>query len=193
MVPGSARAWEIWCRFARDTRAIVMVELALLSPLLMLIGIGGAEIAHWILLEQKLSRTAAEVVDLFSQESTITASQGDDYLIASAYTMSPFTLGSSDILFVSSIVDTGGTLSVGWQLSTGSLSSSSKFGAKGSTVAPSNVAVTLASGQSIVAAELFYNYVPLFYTGLYHPSTPIYRTAYFRPRLSASVTCSSGC
>lgn len=187
------RVWTALRDFAGDTAAIVAVELALLSPLLMLIGVGGTEIARWVLLEQKLSRTVGEVVDLFTQQTTIIASQGKDFLIASAYTMSPFTIGTSGILLVSSISNTSGTLGVDWQLSSGSLASVSKFGTKGSTVTASKVGVTLASGESVVAAELFYNYVPLFYTGLYHPSTPIYRTAYFRPRLSSKVTCSSGC
>lgn len=52
--------------FLRDSRASILVEFAIIAPILIMMLLGGVELGRFILLDQKLDRTAMTVADLIA-------------------------------------------------------------------------------------------------------------------------------
>ena len=173
-----------------NSRGGVMIEFAFAMPLLITLLLGGVELGRYALLHQKLDRTAMTVSDLVARVTSVTPSDLDTVLNAADLVMSPFDLGDNGVVIISSVKDdSGGTPTVIWQRKgAGNLSVTSELGVKdGNAALPDNGLVD--TTQAIVVGETYYHYSPWFITMI--PSTTIRHVAYFRPRLSNEVTCSS--
>ena len=82
---GLARSWRA---LGRDRRGSVLTEAAVILPFLVLLLLGGYDIARLALLQQKLSRTAIAVADMVSQGETISEPEVDGIMSATT-TMLP--------------------------------------------------------------------------------------------------------
>jgi Flp pilus assembly protein TadG len=172
-----------------NTRGGVMIEFAFAMPLLITLLLGGVELGRYVLLHQKLDRTAMTVSDLVARVTSVTPADLDTVLNAADLVMAPFEFSDKGVVVISAVkkVTAGGSPKVIWQRSgAGSLSVTSQVGvADGDAVIPDPALVTDIDG--IVVGETYYEYTPWFITMI--PSTTIRHVAYFRPRLSNEVTC----
>jgi Flp pilus assembly protein TadG len=166
----------------RDAAGAVFIELAFILPLLITILTGGAEIARYVILNQRLERVAATMADLVAQsEDTLTAGQVDALFDAIGEVAKPFPLMDDGRVILSSVTGQQAGPYVNWQRTTGALTSAaSKIGApSGNATLPSGF--TLVADDTAIIAEVYFDYSPLIFAGVMDPRR-LYHTALFRPR-----------
>ncbi len=181
-----------WRCFAAERSGTVLVEVALLMPLLTLIFLSGVEISRYALLQQKMSRTAVSMSDLIAQtDSTISLTQVANLYQAADFVMRPFDMAGTGVLIISSVAQAGGNPTVSWQcVGNGGISAVSDLGVAGSSATlPPNF--TMRDGESAIFAELVYDYVPFVAPDLIG-STTLRHNAVFRPRFGALSSLAPG-
>lgn len=182
---GLRRAWQA-LRGGIDGN--VAVEFALCAPVLLLLMLGSAEMARFIILHQKLDRVATTISDLVARAETVTESDLDDIFTAAGQVAEPFDLANLGVVIVSSVTNSDGSGPViAWQRSGGgSYSGSSQLGAEGDTpVLPANFEVR--EGESAIISEAYYDFAPFLSELIVEPQV-IYRSAHHRPRLGTLQT-----
>jgi Flp pilus assembly protein TadG len=150
--------------FVRDERGFAASEFALWLPALLLIILGCFEATRFILIHQKLDRAATQVADLVGQSEGITTGQLNAIYDAAIEQMKPYDLDAQGMVIVSSVYRPSGEPDpkVAWQRTHGATIGSSTIGAEGDTATlPSNF--SLDDSEDVVAAEVLYQYEPVFF------------------------------
>ncbi len=153
--------------FIRDERGFAASEFALWLPVLLLIVLGCFEATRYILIHQKLDRAASQAADLVGQSEGMTTAQLTVIYDAAIEQMKPYDLNTQGRIIVSSVVRPTGQPNprVAWQRSHGPAIGSSAIGAEGALATlPSNF--SLSESEDVVAAEVFYQYQPIFFGAL---------------------------
>lgn len=177
------------CRLPlRNNRGGVMIEFGFAMPLLILLMLGGVELGRYVLLHQKLDRTAMTVSDLVARVTSVSVDEIDTIFTAADLVMAPFDLSDRGLVIISSVEEDSGTPKVKWQRSgAGTLTVTSEIGAQGANATLSDASL-VTSGEGVIIGETYFEYSPWFINLI--PSTTIRHVAIFRPRLSGTVTCS---
>lgn len=176
--------------FLRSTTGTSVVELAFALPVLLILILSGVEITRYVLLNQKIERTAMTVADLVSQAEILSAAALDDLFTAGEFVMEPFDVQVSGRIVVSSLEGGTGGAKVDWQDSTGGGGGGSMFGTSGGAAAlPSGFSID--DGETVIAAEVFFDYTPMFdATGIIKSlvgATQVHNYAIFKPRFTTRV------
>jgi Flp pilus assembly protein TadG len=178
-------------RLSSDVRGGLIAEFAAAMPVLVILLLGGVEVSRFALLNQKMDRLATAMGDLVAQAETLSETELSQLFLASRHVASPFDIQERGAVIVSSMsipppVQVGDPPSppkITWQRKTGGLLATSQIGAQGAGPAlPTGLA--LAEKQTIIAAEVYYDFKPLL-IGALVPAQQIYHRAFFRPRLGA--------
>jgi hypothetical protein len=171
-------------RLGRDQRGNFLVELAFAMPLVAGLLLTGVEFTRYMLINQKLERTSATIADLVSQSQGMSEAEMASLFNATDMIMEPFNLDADGSLVVSSISATGSAPArINWQRARGGGSGGSEFGTEGNP-AELPTGLVVRDGESLIAAEAFYDYEPLIFQSILESKT-LYRWAVFRPRFSA--------
>ncbi|CAN0488428.1 unnamed protein product, partial [Laminaria digitata] len=145
--------------------------------------LGGIEVSRYVLLHQKLDRVASSIADLVSQAENISVADLQNIFDAAQFVAKPFDLPVDGTVVVSSISNPfgGQGTRINWQQAgAGNIPATSQFGIPGGSVTlPTGF--TVADGQTIIVAEVFYDYVP-WILGNITGAQQIYHRALFRPR-----------
>jgi len=185
------RSWLKWLRrgLIEDRRGGVMIEFAFIMPLLVLVMLAGVDLVRFAMLQQKLTRAATTSADLVAQYQTMSATQLDQLLLAIEHVIEPFPLGTSGQVIVSSIsrVTDPDPVLVDWQrFGPGGITVTSNFGvAAGNATLPAGFTVN--GGESVIVAEVFYDFEPLMFSSLV-PARRVEHLAMFRPRFGTLST-----
>lgn len=184
-----------WAAFRRDIRGSLFIEAGIVIPVLVIMTLGGVEIARYALLQQKLDRLAMTTSDMVSQSETISIPELDAILTASSSIMKPFAFGSDGVVIISSVSATGALPpKVDWQRSGGGTMTGmvSQLGvANQNATLPAGFLVK--STENAIFAETYYQFTPMFLSSLISPGL-IYHRAVFRPRQSPLTTlCVTPC
>lgn len=171
-------------RFGRNDRGNFLIELAFAMPVMAGLLLTGVEFTRYLLINQKLERTSATIADLVSQSHGMSEAEMASLFSATDMIMEPFNLSADGSLVVSSIGATGSSPArINWQRAYGGGSGGSEFGPQGAVAnLPSGLEVR--DGETMVAAEAFYDYEPVIFQEILEART-LYRWAVFRPRFSA--------
>ena len=151
--------------FRSDRRGAVLVELAFAVPVAIIIIIGCFDTARLVLLHQKVDRASAAMADLVAQPQVFNPDGDLDSLYAAATRLvEPFDLATNGLVIISEVQgqpnDTG---IIAWQRSgAGGYSGSSNIGSEGGTATLPSTFTTIREGETLVVAEVFYDYEPLF-------------------------------
>jgi TadE-like protein len=170
----------------------VAVEFALTAPVLVLLMLGSAEMARFVILHQKMDRVATTISDLVSRAETISESQLDDIFEAIGEVATPFDIANLGLVIVSSVTNPDGDGAVvTWQRSGGgSYSASSHLGAEGDeAVLPAGFEVR--EGETAIISEVYFDFTPFLSDLIVEPQV-IYRNAHHRPRLGTLETVDPG-
>lgn len=166
----------------RDRRGAVAVEFAMMMPVLIAMLLAIVEIGRYAILYQKIDRVASTMGDLVAQAQTISTTDINNLMVAVPNIMTPFALDTNGKVIVSSVGIVSGTAKVNWQRSGGgTYAGTSKIGTQGNA-ATLPVGLTVVAGESVIIAEVYYNFTPFIY-GAVAPAKIIYRPAYYRPRI----------
>jgi Flp pilus assembly protein TadG len=173
-----------------DSRGSFIAEFAAAMPVLILLLLGGVEVSRFALLNQKMDRLATAMGDLVAQAETLSQSDLNQLFLAASHVASPFDIQGKGAVIISSmsIPDAVGQDRITWQRRTGSLSDASQIGAQGTKPALPGT-LTLTPNQTIIAAEVYYDFKPLLISA-FMPAHKVYHRAFFRPRLGALATLS---
>lgn len=186
---GVRRFWTV-CGCGVDGN--VAVEFALCVPVLLLLMLGSAEMARYIILHQKMDRVATTISDLVARAETVSESDLDDIFTAAGQVAEPFDLTNLGIVIVSSVTNSDGNGPViAWQRSGGgSYSASSHLGAEGDTPElPPDFVVR--QGETAIISEVYYDFTP-FLSELIVAPQEVYRNAHHRPRLGTLEEVEAG-
>lgn len=167
-----------------DRRGALIVEFVFVLPILVTLAAGGFEVVRLAIIHQKMDRTAMSAADLTSRVQSISEDMITDVFEAARATMEPYEIGTEGTVIVTNIsVDGANPAQVNWQRRTaGGPSEVSKFGEEGDDAAlPAGF--TLEDGESVIIAEVFFDYEPLMFAEFAAGNT-LYHRAFFRPRLS---------
>jgi Flp pilus assembly protein TadG len=124
-------------RFLRRGNGGVLVETAMIMPILVMLLLGGFEVGRYFLLGQKLQRAAMTAADLASRTESMTTGDVDDLFAAAREVARPFALDADARVIVTSIVrpQDGSDPVVAWQRSAGAAAWTSAVGAEGEVAA----------------------------------------------------------
>jgi Flp pilus assembly protein TadG len=143
------------CRLAPDESGMAATEFALIAPVMIALYFGVTELADGLLANTKTASMAATAGDLAAQNDKLCNSEMNDIFAAVNAIMFPYpaTTATSRIV-ISSLVDNGsGGVNVAW-----SDASTGVARTVGSTVSIPTGLVVSGSGDSVILAEVTYNY-----------------------------------
>ena len=171
-------------RFACERRGTLAVELAFAVPVIFALIVSGVEVTRYVLLHQKLERTAATMADLTAQAEVLSEAGLGSLFLAAGNVMTPYDLAADGRLVMSSIYrDVGGNAEIVWQRGYGGGSGASHFGVEGATATlPETLVVR--EGENVIVAEVFYGFEPML-AGSVLDTDDLYNFAAFRPRFGS--------
>lgn len=177
---------------ARDERGVSAVEFALILPLLVLFSVGTIDVSRLILLTQKLQSAAFTLADLTARIDAGKSGTLGNVFLAIDQVVKPFDFEGQGNSIVTSIASPAAddTPTVAWQCT-----GPGDYAARSAIGEPTHSAslpagLDIGKGETIVAAEVYFDFRPLFGIGVL-PAQVIRRVAYFKPRLGelASLAC----
>jgi Flp pilus assembly protein TadG len=191
-----------WRRFVASEQGVTAIEFALVLPVVLLILLGCFEVPRFVLIYQKIARTSSGVADLVAQaDDPLTKRQMADIYTAGKIMMQPNDVIANGRIYVSSINHPSGqSVTITWQTNNGGLPGNSSLGSRigneGSTAPAIPAALVPATGEEVLAAEVFFNYQPIFSTLIYQGSQ-LYMVSYTRPRnknlmIKPPAACAAG-
>jgi Flp pilus assembly protein TadG len=172
-------------RFSKDKCGVSAVEFALLSPLMIGLYLGGAELSQGIAIDRKVTLTAGAMANLSAQATTISSSDMTDILTASSKIMSPYSTSTLQITLSCLVIDNNSAVKVKWSATQGGTARS----AGSSVTIPANLAV---ANTQLLFSEVSYSYTPAVghvITG----SLTLSDTMYMSPRISAPAYNGTAC
>jgi Flp pilus assembly protein TadG len=194
MNPGSALLRRLWRVFRRDRRGNVVVEAALILPLMAIAIVASVDVARYLQMSARADRIAGSVADLVSRADVIRDRRLVDHLSRSTdlgvyFRMAgemaqPEDLNAGGVV-ISSITGAAGRPVVNWMRSDG---------AQATTSATRLQAIpALPTGMPFVVAEVFLPFRPVILDrtallGTIGFDRVIYRRALFRPRAATLTT-----
>lgn len=181
-----------WRAIAGDRRGAVMLEFAVACPVFVVLLIGGVDLSRLIILNQKLDRVASGMGDLVAQADEMTQSQMSQLFDATSHVASPFDFARGGSVIITSISVIAGAPRINWQSKGGgSLNSTSRLGTGANAVVTLPAGLSVTGTDTLVAAEVFFDFEPLFGLGLV-PGAQLYHRSFFRPRVGSLKTLAGG-
>ncbi len=167
-------------------RGVVAVEMALVAPVLIALLLGTLDLGWRILASYKLERAVAALADLSARSRDLSADDIGDIFEAVMPIAAPFELGGATVILSGVRDDTGNRPIVVWQQRNGPADGDeSRIGGEGD-VADLGDTLDLEAGESVIVAELFFDFQPLVGFLLRQPQELYFRWI-ARPR-SGTVT-----
>lgn len=171
--------------FVRDQRGVAALEMAIALPFLLTMFLGVIEIANFVLASERADKMAYSIADLVTQNKAVTINDLNTIMDASAQIMQPFPFGSRGHVIITSVYkNPGQEPEVTWQYEGGGTlkDQHSNFGSTGFT-SPLPTGFTMNDKDTVIIAEVFYQY-PAFITDMLNSdNTVIYKYAFYKPRL----------
>lgn len=177
------RALRLFARLLHERRGAALVELAVGISVLVPMVMATAELARFVMIQQKLERLSMTVGDLNARGDVLTPAQVTSLFDAVPHIMEPFAFQPSGRVIVSQVTTVGSVYpQIAWQQSGGgSLSVASTLGTAGQT-ATLPQGFTMASDENVIMTEVWYDFEPFLFDGLLRPQRIRMQSTY-RPRM----------
>ncbi|MBT0668555.1 pilus assembly protein [Novosphingobium profundi] len=196
----------------RARSGLAMLEFALVLPVILLVGLYGAELTNMAVVRMMVSQIALSTADNASRMEqtdnsgtapTVTETDIESVLTGAVLEGSAISLADNGRVILSSLEVKDGTTStqiIHWQRCTGSLALDSQYGLQGETVTSMGSganAVTADANDAVMFVEVYYRYTGLFGSTFVAPFT-LHREGAFlirddRDLDSLSGTKTTGC
>lgn len=172
-------------RFRHNEDGSILTEIAISIPVYVIILTGVVEVGNYLLTHLKLQHTVVSVSDLITRDEDISEGVITDIFESVPHIMAPFDDNGRTLAVITAISQTEDEpASIYWQRSGGgTLSAASEIGVEGEQLDALPGGLTLRDDETILAAEIFYSYEPLFFDMV--ETQTIRKTSYFRPRIGA--------
>ena len=173
-------------RFRRNQQGIAAMEFAMVAPILMVLFLGGTEFSRYLIIHQKVEKTATTIADIVAQSDSLTQAQLNQIFLAASEIMQPLSFNTEGVVIVSSVRQQGSAASpnVAWQrIGGGDLTRTSQIGTQG-FAATLPAGFTLNDKENVIVAEVYYVYSPLFGEKMV-ATGDVYKRSVYKPRLGA--------
>jgi Flp pilus assembly protein TadG len=190
---GKSKASRLYVKLGRRVagagageRGAVLVEAAIVFPVLILIFVGMVEFSQAFTARRRVQAVAAAAADLVSQNAAVTTADLNDIASAGSQLMTPFSSAGLALTITSVGQDAQNNIVTLWNCSWSSISASPSCAAGGAyTALPPGLIVS--PTDSIIVGQTSYAYTPIFAQFLQGGVT-FTGASYFKPRVSQSVT-----
>jgi hypothetical protein len=175
-------------RQCRDTRGTAAIEFAIILPTIFIMFMGVVEISNFIILNQRTEKVAHAIADLISQSETITTREMDTILNATEEMMEPFPFGANGHVIITSVHrNPEESPEVAWRYEGGGTLQNvhSDFGGAPGQLSPLPDGFVLNERETVIIAEVYYNYEPFLTSMFSSGSNQLYKYAFYKPRLGA--------
>lgn len=176
-------------RLLRKQDGLAYLEFAISLPFLLALLLGSIEVTRYILIAQKVEKTAVTISDVVAQSEDISTSELDSIIYAAAQVMQPYTFNTNGYVIITSVTQNGSPSisnppTIKWRYEGG-----------GTWVQPSNIGsgvgatanlpgnLSLNNKDNIIITEVFYNYAPIIVSNTVISGGSIYKVGVFKPRL----------
>lgn len=177
-------------RFARRETGVAAVEFALIVPIMLSVYLGCSEAAALLTADRKVQSVAGAVGDLVARSNkTITQGQLEDYFRAATSIMNPYDpTGLVQTVTAVSVSDER-EATVLWSVryENGVLSTEVADNLEGDPYTLPDEMIDIATGQTVIAAETDYNYLPLLGI-VFKNALDLHRSALFMPRFGGTIS-----
>jgi len=175
-------------RLMRDRSALAIVEFAAAMPFILVTMLSATELTNFTIVRMRVGQTALQIADNASRmgkvsltgNPQVTETDINDLLTGADMQAQNLNLYTRGRVIVSSLEptanpNTAGTFKIRWQRCRGLKSSTSSWGVQGATnlngMGPTGQVVTTPDDTGVMFVEVFYDYQPLFTSGLVpHPT-----------------------
>jgi Flp pilus assembly protein TadG len=177
-------ATRLFVGLSRCAKGVAAVEFAFLVPIMFMLFIGTVEFSQALTVDRRVTQIASASADLIARQKKITTSEVEGVMQIIDHLMRPYdpsNLRVTVVNVVAAINDANNT-TVCWSYQhNGGASSYSD----GQTYAlPAGF---LEAGNSVIVAEVVYNYQPLIFEYFLTGGVPLRETFYLKPRQSSFV------
>jgi Flp pilus assembly protein TadG len=175
--------------FRRET-GVAAVEFALVVPLMLSVYLGCTEAASLLTVDRKVQSVAGAIGDLVARSNkTIAQGQLEDYFLASTLIMAPYGTAGLVQTVTAVSVDDDGEATVLWsaRYEDGALSNAVAEHPQGDAFDLPEEMKAIATGQTVIAAEVGYSYRPLLGV-VFREALDLNRSALFMPRFGGNIT-----
>jgi Flp pilus assembly protein TadG len=106
-------------KFSTDADAVAAVEFAIVVPFMLVLFVGGVELADGMAINVKVSATAHSITDMVTQNTSLSTAQMQNILIGATTIIAPYRTNNSQLLVTVSEIssDTNGNLALQWSQS----------------------------------------------------------------------------
>ena len=170
----------------RNERGAFIVELAVATPVLLMLLLTGIEFTRFVLVNQKVERTSASLDDLVAQSAVVNEAGMSSLFQPAKFVMDPFDVAADGRLVVTSVAASGGPARIKWQRTYGAGDGDSAFGTEGA-VASLPDGLVVRDGENVILCEAFFRYRPLVFQDVIEETT-VSRFSVFRPRYGSLDT-----
>lgn len=177
------RAAKFAARLRDCTSGAIIIEFAMLLPVIALMGLGGIEVANFALVNMRVNQIAVSLADNASRAKQATigaAPRMREFDVNQAFSAAVLQADGLDLatngrLILSSLqVNGSGGQWIQWQRCSGALSATSSYGTQGigatgtafAGMGPSTRLVTAESNAAVMFAEVVYQYRPVYFSGV---------------------------
>jgi len=201
---------RLLARLLRDRRAVSAVEFALISPVMITMGLGGVELANMAIAYMRISQVAITIADNASRAKQASSSSGAvmrEFDVGEAFNQVSLQYPGLDLfgrgrVVLSSLEYNAATTGqyIHWQRCRGSYTAGiSKYGVQGTGASasfagmgPTGNVLAADSGSAIMFVEVYYQYRPIFFTIGSGGAPTIYRQAAMYVRDDRDLTGGPG-
>jgi len=166
---------------ARDESGNILLEAALVFPILIGLFLGVSELSEALTVSRRLDSAAYMAADLVARQQSVTANDLDSVKAMIDETIKPFPLTSLGLVVTSVVADKDNATTVAWSQALGTGTSAHTTGA--AITVPSGLTF---SNNALVFAEVTYQFRSTLST-LIVGSVPLKSEAYQMPRYSVQV------
>lgn len=166
-------------RLRADIRGVAAIELTYAMPVLLILMYGVVELGNALLLDRKVTSATQTAADLVAQSREMTDTDINDVFDAMDRILEPFPSGAAGYVISSVTMSPEGQIGVDWSDGRGSTARTQGAAAN----IPSGL---VAEGDSVIVAEVTYDFEPIFQNTLISGFT-ISDAAYLKPRQVAII------
>jgi Flp pilus assembly protein TadG len=176
---------RFWARMAADGRAAAAVEFAALLPFMLLLYVGGVDVASGVSADRRVTQTSRTVADLASRQTSLATADVTTILQAASAVMAPFNSTDAQVIVSQVCVGANGKAAIQWSQA----SSNTTAHTVGQSVTLPTALVTPNTATWLIWGEATYLYTPTigYYVIGTNGTLTMYDNIFMAPRMSQYV------
>jgi Flp pilus assembly protein TadG len=171
-------------RFARSQKGVAAIEFAMIIPMMFFLFVGCIEFSQAITVDRRITQVASSTADLIAREKTMTTAKVEGIMQIIDYLMEPYDPAELKVTVLNVVADIADATRTKVCWSYNHNGGTHNYTAGQSYSLPLGI---VEAGNSVIVAEVTYNYIPLIFHYFITSAFPLEEKFYLKPRLSSYV------